>query len=98
MARILFLSAWCPLPADNGSKLRIAHLLRELARRHDLELLAFAPEPPGADALRELRAFCTTVELVPETPFAGRLGGRLRGLLSTKPRSVVANHNPAMAA
>ncbi len=98
MAQILFLSAWCPLPADNGSKLRIAHLLRELARRHDVDLLAFAPESPGADALRELRALCTTVELLPETPFAGRAGGRLRGLLSTTPRSVVANHSPAMAA
>lgn len=96
--RILFLSAWCPLPADNGSKLRIAHLLRGLAAKHTIDLLAFAPEPPGEEALRELRAICGTVELVPETPFAGRASGRLRGLLSARPRSVVANHSPAMAA
>jgi polysaccharide biosynthesis protein PslH len=98
MARLLFLSAWCPLPADNGSKLRISYLLRELARQHEVELLSFAPEAPGDAALRELHELCAAVELLPETPFAGRAGGRLRGLFSAAPRSVVANHSPAMAA
>ncbi len=96
--RILFLSAWCPLPADNGVKLRISYLLRELARRHEVDLLSFAPEPPGDVALRALRDLCAGVELLPETPFAGRPGGRLSGLLSLRPRSVVANHSPRMAA
>ncbi len=95
--RILFLSAWCPLPADNGSKLRITHLLRELSRQHQVDLLAFAPEPPGDAALRALRNLCAGVELIPETPFAGRAGGPLRGLLSSQPRSIVANHSPRMA-
>jgi glycosyltransferase involved in cell wall biosynthesis len=98
MAHLLFLSAWCPLPADNGAKLRIAHLLRELASQHEVDLLAFAPEPSGSDALHELRGICADVELLPETPFAGRNMGRLRGLLSSWPRSVVANHSVAMAA
>ncbi len=97
MARLLFLSAWCPLPADNGSKLRISHLLRELARHHEVDLLTFAPELPDANALYDLRALCASVELIPETPFAERATGRLRGLLSTKPRSVVANHSATMA-
>src|SRR5215470_1029469 len=98
MARLLFLSAWCPLPADDGSKLRISYLLRELARQHAIDLLAFAPETPGDTALRELREICAAVELLPETPFAGRTAGRLRGPFSFTPRSVVANHSTAMAA
>src|SRR5262245_6959217 len=98
MARLLFLSAWCPLPADNGAKLRISHLLRELARQHEVDLLSFAPESVGEIALRELHELCATVELLPETPFAGRASGQLRGLLSSAPRSVVANHSAAMAA
>src|SRR5262245_22366112 len=98
MARLLFLSAWCPLPADNGSKLRIFHLLRELATQHEVDLLSFAPEPPGDGALRQLREICAAVELLHETPFAGRAAGRLRGLFSAVPRSVVANHSAAMAA
>jgi glycosyltransferase involved in cell wall biosynthesis len=97
MAHLLFLSAWCPLPADNGVKLRISHLLRELACHHEVDLLTFAPELPDAAALYELRALCASVELVPETPFAGRAGGRLHGLLSVRPRSIVANHSATMA-
>lgn len=94
---ILFLSAWCPLPADNGSKLRIFHILRELARTHTVDLLSFAPEPPGDRALCDLRSICADVELVPETPFANRQVGRVSGFFSSKPRSVVANHSAAMA-
>jgi polysaccharide biosynthesis protein PslH len=95
---ILFLSAWCPLPADNGSKLRISSLLRELAGQHQVDLLAFAPESTDIDALDRLQEICDAVELVPESPFAGRGLARVRGLLSTRPRSEVANYSPAMAA
>jgi|HigsolmetaAR201D_1030396.scaffolds.fasta_scaffold10230_2 glycosyltransferase involved in cell wall biosynthesis len=97
MAHVLFLSAWCPLPTDNGSKLRIAALLRELAREHTVDLISFAPELPDSESLYQLRAMCHSVELVPEMPFAANPAGRLRGLLSTKPRSVVANFNTTMA-
>lgn len=94
--KILFLSAWCPLPADNGSKLRIAQLLRGLAARHTVDLLAFAPQLPDDASQAALRTLCGAVELLPETPFAARPIGRLAGLLSPRPRSVVANHSPAM--
>ncbi|HEU4324004.1 MAG TPA: glycosyltransferase family 4 protein [Roseiflexaceae bacterium] len=96
--KILFLSAWCPLPADNGSKLRIAQLLRGLAARHRVDLLSFAPQPPDQASLETMRALCGEVELLLETPFADRPVGRLAGLLSPRPRSVVANHSPAMEA
>jgi polysaccharide biosynthesis protein PslH len=96
--RILFLSAWCPLPADNGSKLRIIQILRMLARQHQIDLLAFAPDLPDIDAVQELQTLCETVELLPETPFAGHTSGRFLGLLSPRPRSMVANHSQAMEA
>ncbi len=96
--RILFLSAWCPLPADNGSKLRISHLLRGLGHKYTIDLLTFAPEEPDIDAVREMQAVCDSIELLPETPFAGRMGDGLRGLFSKRPRSVLANYSPAMAA
>jgi len=32
---ILFLSTWFPYPPDNGSKIRVYHLLRALGRRPD---------------------------------------------------------------
>jgi glycosyltransferase involved in cell wall biosynthesis len=93
---ILFLSAWCPFPADNGSKLRIYHLLRGLSGEHEVDLISFCPEDHGLPAER-LRELCREVVLVPETPFAGRRAERLAGYLSLRPRSMVGNHSPTMA-
>ncbi len=95
---ILFLSPWCPYPADNGSKLRIFHLLRGLSNRHTLDLIAFCPDAPIPQASQELRQFCRSVSLLPETPFAGRRLGRAVGLLSAQPRSMAGNFSSAMAA
>ena len=50
--RILFLSCWFPYPPDNGSKIRVYHLLRALGTRHRVTLLSFAFEtadPKGTD-------------------------------------------------
>jgi glycosyltransferase involved in cell wall biosynthesis len=96
--RLLVLSAWCPFPADNGTKLRKLHLLRGLARHHQIDLLAFAPELPGASALDQLQRICDRVELLPESPFTERPIGRLRQALSTQPRSILAHHSPEMVA
>lgn len=96
--RLLLLSAWCPLPADNGVRLRYSNLLRGLARRHQVDLLTFAPEPLDSDTLRELRTICSEVELLPETPFAGRPVSAVAGFFSPIPRLLVANYSPALAA
>jgi len=39
--RILFLSRWYPFPADNGSRIRIYNLIRQLARCHEVHLISF---------------------------------------------------------
>ncbi|MBN1920171.1 MAG: glycosyltransferase [Anaerolineae bacterium] len=41
---ILFLSTWFPFPPDNGSKIRAHYLLRALAERHQVSLVAFNPD------------------------------------------------------
>ena len=95
--RILWLSAWCPLPADNGIKLRTFHLLRVLAQKHAVDLITFAPDVPEADSRQQLNDLCETVELIPETPFANHAAGRILGWFTPRPRSMVANHSAAMA-
>jgi glycosyltransferase involved in cell wall biosynthesis len=95
--RILFLSAWLPLPADNGVKLRISHLLRGLGQQHDVDLLSFAPDEPSKEVLQELHTFCRSVEIIPENPFTSTKLGRVRGFLSSKPSFVIANYNERMA-
>jgi polysaccharide biosynthesis protein PslH len=46
---ILFLSTWCPYPPNNGSRIRAHYLVRALAARHDVTVVAFCPDGPGAD-------------------------------------------------
>ncbi|MFN8496842.1 MAG: glycosyltransferase family 4 protein [Anaerolineae bacterium] len=94
--RILFLSPWLPLPQDNGSKIRIYNLLRGLASRHDVSLLAFSRATDQHDHLPALRELCSQVELVPWKAFEpDSLCARL-GLISPKPRSLVDTHSPRM--
>ena len=95
---ILFLTAWCPYPADNGSKQRIYHLLRGLSQRHTVDLVSFCPEGDTGVKAAHLHTFCREVHLLPATPFARRTTGRLAGLFALQPRSLVADHSPAMAA
>lgn len=96
--KLLVLSAWYPLPADNGIRLRLSNLIRGLSRRHEIHLLTFAPTPPDAATAHELNRICASVELVAEEPFANRSVGKLDWLLADRPRSMLANHSPAMAA
>jgi polysaccharide biosynthesis protein PslH len=94
--RVLVVSTWFPDPPTNGAKLRAHHLLRELARRHEVSLLSFA-EPGEEHHASALQQVCSTIATVPGNPCkAGRLDrGRL---FSRVPRSYAQTYNPAMQA
>jgi sugar transferase (PEP-CTERM/EpsH1 system associated) len=65
--RILWLKSDLLLPLDKGGKLRTWHLMRHLARRHDITYLAFAePDTPRA-SIGGMREVATRVETVPRT-------------------------------
>ena len=92
--KLLVVSTWLPWPPDNGSRVRAYHLLRHLARKHAVTLLAFGVPRSPAD-LDVLRAFCGHVEVVQPTPLSGsRLG--VRGLLSRVPRYFVQTDSAQM--
>ena len=84
---ILFLSAWFPSPPDNGSKLRVLHLLRALAQRHEVSLAAFAFATARPDAADDLAARCATLTTVACNPFEANHTGTLRTFLSLQPVS-----------
>lgn len=93
--RILYISSWYPFPPTNGIKIRIYHLLKALARKHRVTLLAFnrspASEPLGAPE------FCERVEVIPWVTFQpDRWRARL-ALFSPYPRSLADTYSPAMA-
>ena len=70
--RILFLSTWFPFPPDNGSKLRVYHLLRALHQRHQVTLLSFAFGTADPSDVENLSDCCTEVQVVYRDPFERR--------------------------
>lgn len=98
--RVLFLSRWFPDPPDNGSRIRVYNLLRQLATRHEVSLISFEETPGRATsrAIGALQQMCASVEVVPYSPYQP---GRLRavvGLLATRPRSLVDTYSSTLAA
>src|SRR4051812_33388865 len=63
--KLLFLSPYLPHPPQSGGPRRVHGLLSELARRHQVSLLAFsAPGEDTGQAIRATRTFCTHVVTV----------------------------------
>jgi glycosyltransferase involved in cell wall biosynthesis len=83
--RILFLSTWFPYPPDNGSKIRVYHLLRALAQRHELTLLSFAWDTAQPDTADELRSWCKDVQVVSVNPYEHNRASKLRTFFSFRP-------------
>lgn len=95
--RVLFLSSWYPYPADNGSRLRIYHLIRQLSSRQEVSLISFAEEPISDSRIRAMRALCAEVKVVPWRRFQPRRLKAVLGLFSLLPRSVVDTYSEEMA-
>ena len=82
---VLFLSTWFPYPPDNGSKLRIYHLLRALGNRHEVTLLSFTFDTARPDKTDALQSICRSVQVVALNPFAANQAGTLSTFLSMRP-------------
>jgi sugar transferase (PEP-CTERM/EpsH1 system associated) len=65
--RILWLKSDLLLPLDKGGKLRTWHLMRHLARQHEITYLSFAdPDQPRAD-IDGMREVAARVETIPRS-------------------------------
>ncbi len=96
--KILFLSAWYPYPATNGSKLRIFNILRQLVVYYDVNLITFSDRPGQSEHPPELMSICRSIQEVPIISFhPNRLRARL-GFLSPVPRSIIDTHSAPMEA
>lgn len=87
--KILFLSRWYPFPADNGSRIRIYHLLKSLSKRHVISLISFTSEPLDTNRIEAMRDICANVTTTPYRPFHPRGLKAISAFPSSKPRSVV---------
>jgi polysaccharide biosynthesis protein PslH len=63
--RILWLKTDLLLPLDKGGKLRTWHLMRHLARRHEISYLAFADPDEPRDHIAGMREVAAHVDTVP---------------------------------
>jgi glycosyltransferase involved in cell wall biosynthesis len=93
--KLLVLSPWCPYPPDNGAKQRVYYLIEQLAARHDITLLTFAPGAADAPMDPALAGLCRSVHPVAADAFGAPQG--VRGLFSVAPRSYAQNFNAEMA-
>ena len=62
--KLFWLNAGLLLPLDKGGKLRTWHLMRQLARRHDISYLSFADpssSPADVDGMREVASEVVTI-------------------------------------
>jgi polysaccharide biosynthesis protein PslH len=93
---ILFLSRWFPFPPDNGSKIRIHHLLAGLSQRHAVTLLAFCEDPlPSVDELSQYSDF-SEIQVVAWKPFNQKSLKSRAGFANSSPRSLIDTYSPEM--
>lgn len=97
--RILFLSRWFPYPADNGSKLRISNLIRQLAVEHEVSLVSFRPPERvlAPEAMQAAARDCSAVSTVPYPGYRPTSLKALAGLFALQPRSLVAARSPELS-
>ena len=91
--RILLLAPYPPYPPRGGGALRMYHIVRELARRHEVHVLTFVPDTASEVALQPLHslAHVTTVPGLRRRSLLQRAWTTVSSLL---PDMALRNHSP----
>jgi sugar transferase (PEP-CTERM/EpsH1 system associated) len=96
--RVLFLSQVLPYPLDGGPKLRAYYVLRHLAARHDVTLVAFAGRSEELTHVEHLASFCKEVYPVVRNRSRVRDGLALvQSMLDDHPLMIRRHHEQGMA-
>ncbi|WP_448545987.1 glycosyltransferase family 4 protein [Roseiflexus sp.] len=96
--RILALTSWWPEPADNGIKLRIRHLLRALARSHDIHLVALTHDGANTSQRQEIDQLCASAMALSAPQRNPRRQDVIASLWHVQPASVRVRWNPQWSA
>jgi sugar transferase (PEP-CTERM/EpsH1 system associated) len=95
LPRVLYVTHRVPFPPDKGDRIRNYHVLRQLAKRARVWLLALADEPVPDATRTELARLCERVEYVP----VGGLGRKFKMLAAAATgRSLTAGAHASMSA
>lgn len=97
--KLLALTTWHPYPPDNGARIRAWNLLKRLAERHSVRVVAGrqpdAPASVPSEVSGRFERFYSVDWEWHEGGKGGRLGD-LKALLSPVPRSIAETPNPEM--
>ena len=100
--KLLWLNANLLLPLDKGGKLRTWHLMRQLAKRHDITYLSFEDPDERPEHRGGMREVCRELVTVPRTdPPKGTVrfyADAARYLLDSTPYAIAKYRSPAYAA
>ncbi len=66
--RILFLSPTVPFPLTDGGRIRVFNLLKQIAAKSDVTLLALETQPTDAEGVAQLEQLGIQVHLIPNAP------------------------------
>ena len=95
--KILFLSPTVPFPLTDGGRIRVFNLLKQIARKNSVTLLALETQPTDAEGVAELQQLGIRVHLVPNAqslpPIS--LGTLLKAFLRRQPITVARYDLPA---
>ena len=95
--KILFLSPTVPFPLTDGGRIRVFNLLKQIAKKSDVTLLALETQATDADGIAELRQLGIRVHLVPNAPTLPRVsfGTLVKAFLRRQPITVARYNLPA---
>ena len=95
--RILFLSPTVPFPLTDGGRIRVFNLLKQVATKNDVTLLALETQPTDAEGVAQLQQLGIRVHLVPnaQTLPPVSFGTLLKAFLKRQPITVARYDLPA---
>lgn len=94
--RILFISRWFPYPPDNGSRIRVFNLVKQLSKHHEIDLLSFAQGSVSKERLAKMRSYCRSIHVVQYREFSPNRPKALLGFFSLRPRVIVDTYSREM--
>ena len=95
--KILFLSPTVPFPLTDGGRIRVFNLLKQIAAKSDVTLLALETQPTDAEGVTELQQLGIQVHLVSNAPTLPRVsfGTLVNAFLKRQPITVARYALPA---
>ena len=95
--KILFLSPTVPYPLTDGGRIRVFNLLKQIAQKNDVTLLALETQPTDAESIIHIQNLGIEVHLVPNSSMLPRisLSTLLSAFFNRQPITVTRYNVPA---